>query len=57
MAIYTPEFKVEAVKLVIDNNLTLLDAVRRRGYADEDIVGLSCPSSPWRYSSNDQHSK
>ena len=31
MAIYTPEFKVEAVKLVIDNNLTLVDAVRRLG--------------------------
>jgi hypothetical protein len=57
MASYTAEFKVEAVKLVIDNNLTLVDAAKRFGHADEGIIGLGCPSSPWRYTSNDQHSK
>lgn len=28
---YTPEFKAEAVKLVIDNNLTITDAAQRLG--------------------------
>lgn len=31
MTSYTPEFKAEAVKLVIDNSLTLTDAATRLG--------------------------
>lgn len=31
MTNYTPEFKAQAVKLVIDNNLTLTDAAQRLG--------------------------
>ena len=38
MAIYTAEFKVEAVKLVIDSNLTLVDAAKRLGMPMKTLV-------------------